>query len=60
MNANGRRCREFKNGFAKFAKICGKSYAGGRPIFHAKTSLSVAAAIAAERAKAAKLAKIKR
>lgn len=42
MNANGRRCRQFANGFRHVAKL-------GRPVYKATSSLSVAAAIARER-----------
>lgn len=49
MNAAGRRCREFGNGLARFAKVCGGSYRGGRRIYKATAHLSVAQAIERER-----------
>lgn len=53
MNANGRLCRRFKHGFRDIAKL-------GRPIYKATSGLSVAQAIQKERAKAARLAQIKK
>lgn len=50
MNAAGRRCRQFANGFAH---ISGKR----RPVYK-KTGRSVAEAIAAERNAAARLARM--
>lgn len=53
MNAAGRRCKQFANGFRHLAVICGKSYKGGRPAYK-RTSNTVAEAIARERAAAAR------
>jgi hypothetical protein len=52
MNANGRLCRRFKHGFKDVAKL-------GRPVYKATSSLSVAQAIARERAQAARMAAAK-
>lgn len=60
MNASGRRCREFQNGFRKFAKICGKSFAGGRSQYASTASRTVAESIARERAMAARYAQMKK
>lgn len=49
MNANGRRVRQFNNGFRHLAKICGSSIRGGRPIYSGRTSLTVAESIQRER-----------
>lgn len=60
MNANGRRCRQFRNGFRHLAIICGGAYSGGRPIYKSTSGLSVAAAIERERAIARRQMQIKR
>ncbi len=52
MNANGRRCRQFANGFKHLARI-------GRPIYKGASNLSVHQAIAAERVRAARMAAAK-
>lgn len=59
MNANGRRCREFGNGNRGLARICGKSFAGGRRIYPATAVGNVHEAIARERAAAARIAAAK-
>jgi hypothetical protein len=59
MNASGRRCRQFKNGFRHLAKICGGSFAGGRRVYKSTSGGSVADAIARERAVARRMASIK-
>jgi hypothetical protein len=56
MNANGRRCREFNNRFKKFARICGRSYSGGRRIHASTAGLTVHEAIARERETAKRIA----
>ena len=53
MNANGRRCRQFKNGFRHLARI-------GRPIYKATATSSVQAAIERERAIARRQAAMKK
>lgn len=53
MNANGRLCRRFAMKFRDVARI-------GRPIYRPTASLSVAEAIARERAQAKKAASIKK
>lgn len=52
MNANGRRCRQFKNGFKHLARL-------GRPIYHSASGLTVAQSIQRERAHAARQAAMK-
>ena len=59
MNAAGRRCREFANGFSRFSKICGRAVRGGRPVYTATAGISVAQAIERERAAARRQAQIK-
>lgn len=49
MNANGRRCRQFANGFKHLARI-------GRPIYHSKALGNIHQAIQAEKMKAARMA----
>jgi hypothetical protein len=49
MSHGSRRRKQFAMGHRHLAKICGKSYKGGRPIYAGKSSLSVSAAIARER-----------
>jgi hypothetical protein len=48
MNALGRRARQMKNGYRHLAKL-------GRPMYPSSSSSSVAAAIAAEQAKARRM-----
>lgn len=59
MNASGRRCRQFANGFTHLAPICGGSVRGGRPVYTATAGISVAQAIERERATARRQAQIK-
>lgn len=53
MNANGRRCRQARNGYKHLARICGKAVKGGRPIYSGARTLTVQEAIARERRLAA-------
>lgn len=53
MSALGRRQRQWAHGHRHLAKICGKAVKGGRPIYRRRRLISVAEAIANERAKAA-------
>ncbi len=52
MNANGRRCRQFANGFRHLARI-------GRPIYPSIATRSVAESIARERETARRMAAAK-
>lgn len=49
MNANGRRCRQFRNGFRHLAKL-------GRPIYSGASYRTVAESIARERETARRMA----
>lgn len=53
MSAASRRRRQHANGFSHLARICGKSFTGGRPIYRRiGVGMSVQEAIARERAQA--------
>lgn len=54
MSAASRRRRQFAIGFRHRSRLPGKHTAGGRPIYPSTSGLSVAAAIARERAAAAR------
>lgn len=59
MNAAGRRCKQFANGFRHLAKICGGTFQGGRPTYVATAGISVQQAIERERAAAKRQAAMK-
>lgn len=52
MSALGRRQKQWKNGHAHLAVICGHHVRGGRPIYRRAALVSVAEAIQRERMKA--------
>lgn len=60
MGAASRRRRWFKIGFRHLARICGGSFAGGRPIYTGIHGTSLQEAIERERATARREMQLKR
>lgn len=60
MSAASRRRRQWANGFAGLALICGKSIKGGRPLYRRRAHGSIGESIAREREHARRAALIKR